>query len=68
MAEKMTDLRPDKIYVRLYGNDLSSLWDRTPDEKGYHTGFVEYIRKDMVEQIIRSSIGPQDALKKIKSL
>ena len=29
---------------------------------------VEYIRKDVVEHIIRAALGPQDALNKIRSL
>ena len=57
--------KPDIIYVHR-GLHLGMLTTTAikvgaPDEE-------EYIRKDLVEHIIRGALGPQDALNKIRSL
>ncbi len=49
---------PDKIYINGF-----SAFATVPVNEG-----IEYIRKDLVEHIIRGALGPQDALNKIRSL
>lgn len=46
---------PDKLHPSWYRNDIIG-------------SGTEYIRKDLVEHIIRGALGPQDALNKIRSL
>lgn len=59
---------PKKIYVREFEEGINQLWDSSLKENGSHTQTHEYIRKDVVEHIIKSAIGPQDALNKLRSL
>jgi hypothetical protein len=64
---------PDKIYVGV--GTLSSI---QPAEEYAFPGWQEkpysqirneeYIRKEVVEHIIRSALGPQDAFNKLRSL
>ena len=66
-------IAPDKIYLHGYVFDKTPCdrWDAEPIPKkmfGYKAEYVEYIRKDLVEHIIRVALGPQDALNKIRSL
>lgn len=54
---------PDKIY--LHEEDFARIYTQpssTIDDD------IEYIRKEVVEHIIRAALGPQDALNKIRSL
>lgn len=63
-------MAPDKIYVRQYRDgDTSWFWDDEPyEDEIAGIEAVEYIRKEVVEHIIRAALGPQDALNKIHSL
>ena len=54
---------PDKVYVH-----IGLLGSPCVSYKKVTDAAIEYIRKDMVEHIIRSALGPQDALNKIRSL
>ena len=57
---------PDKIYIQTNaGEALSSKWTTIPFKDFENT---EYIRKEVVEHIIRSALGPQDALNKLRTL
>lgn len=58
--KKKKQMLPDKIYTD--GRNISQM--PVFDEKEC----VEYIRKEVVEHIIRSALGPQDALNKLRSL
>lgn len=52
------------------GEHPAPLW-WNKDKKSQHSdvvGTIEYIRKEVVEHIIRSALGPQDALNKLNSL
>ncbi len=53
-------MAPDKIYT----TESHHGWYETNDGGDK----IEYIRKDVVKQIIRSALGPQDALNKLNSL
>ena len=63
---------PNKIY--LHGYEFSerpvNSWSEHPVNgmRGHEVTNVEYVRKDLVEHIIRGALGPQDALNKIRSL
>ena len=59
---------PDKLYIgrRNYG-PLIGGWKSRPFTS-QEIESIEYIRKDLVEHIIRGALGPQDALNKIRSL
>lgn len=55
---------PDKIFIHRtvhLGFLSASEIDITGEDE-------QYIRKDVVEHIIRTALGPQDALNKIRSL
>lgn len=62
-------MMPDKVYleegcsVPVVGF-VSPAWNNPKDKENT----VEYIRKEVVEHIIRVALGPQDALNKIRSL
>lgn len=53
---------PDKIYIEIDNNKAHIYFGLQPENA------VEYIRKDVVECIIRASLGQQAALNKIRSL
>lgn len=53
---------PDVIYVE-FSEDVNLAFEKQPFEET-----PAYIRKDLVEHIIRGALGPQDALNKIRSL
>ena len=55
---------PNKIYAGFDKN--THLESYCTEKKGKCQ--TEYIRKDLVEHIIRGALGPQDALNKIRSL
>ena len=55
---------PNKIYAGFDEN--THLESYCTEKKGKCQ--TEYIRKDLVEHIIRGALGPQDALNKIRSL
>ena len=59
---------PKKIYVREFEEGINQLWDAKPRKDGAAIQTHEYVRKDVVEHIIRGAIGPQDALNKLRSL
>lgn len=63
---------PDKIYLHGYEFSVRPVnsWSEkmTDGLKGHNAINVEYVRKDLVEHIIRGALGPQDALNKIRSL
>lgn len=60
---------PDIIFVPdgedVRENGLYGVW-RERDEHDMH--YAKYIRMDAIEHIIGSSLGPQEALNKIRSL
>lgn len=57
---------PDKIYIHArYEPHPSLTWNEVKEKNATNE---EYIRKDTVERIIRSALGPQDALNKLNSL
>jgi hypothetical protein len=60
---------PEKIYI---ASDEGFCFDKSDSEIAwsYKPPFdsIEYIRKDIVEHIIRAAIGPQDALNKLRTL
>lgn len=62
-------MMPDKVYleegcsVPVVGF-VSPAWDNPKDKENT----VEYIRKDVVELILRGALYPQDALNKIQLL
>ncbi len=62
-------MMPDKVYLQdgcsvpVVGF-VSPAWNNPKDKENT----VEYIRKEVVEHIIRGALGPQDALNKIRSL
>ena len=55
---------PDKIYLGIDELDSGYVYNLSLENNGH----AEYIRKDLVEHIIRRALGPQDALNKIRSL
>lgn len=59
---------PNKIYIERDRNGRFSMPYWSEDPYLGHFEKVEYIRKDVVEHIIRSALGPQDALNKLRSL
>ena len=58
---------PIKIYCEDdgIGNIVNAHNTKWPGDEGRN---IEYIRKDVVERIIRGALGKQDALMKLKSL
>ena len=60
---------PDKIYLER-DKETEKIDFRWGDRPVVHSAYehIEYIRKDLVEHIIRGALGPQDALNKIRSL
>lgn len=59
---------PDKIWIREYPDGVARFWEEKKKDDVVATIPHEYIRKELVEHIIRASLGPQDALYKIRSL
>ena len=60
---------PTKVYLAETPNKMIEIWSDEPvDNVNHHIIEHCYIRKDVVEHIIRSALGPKDALYKIRSL
>ena len=60
---------PDKIYLHKIRDDGSSgFYKMWFEQRARCVPSEEYIRKDLVEHIIRGALGQQDALNKIRSL
>ena len=60
---------PDKIYLhKIRDEESSSFYKMWFEQRARCVPSEEYIRKDLVEHIIRGALGPQDALNKIRSL
>ena len=57
---------PDKIYVCVTTPPIALACSEVPFVNKENN--FEYIRKEVVEHIIRSALGPQDALNKLRSL
>lgn len=64
LKEKPNPSIPNKIFIQENDPDMRYGVNQDSGIKGMYA----YIRKDLVEHIIRGSLGPQDALNKINSL
>jgi len=60
---------PEKIYLhKIRDEEQSGYFTQWFSSRARCVPSEEYIRKDVVEHIIRAALGPQDALNKIRSL
>ena len=58
---------PDKICFDRKTSQITQIWHDKPTINEAADN-IEYISKDVVEKIIRGSLGPQDALNKIHKI